>query len=629
AGTYTGLTVNAINLWMNPWSGLADAELHWGDDTLPAAVSLFGSELLRFPFTWQHVGLALFVGFALLALWQVARRDDALGLLVAATLLAVAFFVVPTRVHERYLFPALALAAPLALRRPSWGVLYGVLSASLFLNVYYVYTADWSFVRDRVLNPGADGAPMPRDPLLDATVLSPVGVYLLAAAAVAALGWVAWRSLRLGLAGEPRPGVAPPTPAVAMASEVPADAVRHADRADWVPRQAAPAASGPALSLPAWIDRLRPASAVSAARPRRLDRIDVLLIAALVAAALLFRLWRLDQPRGMHFDEVYHARSAVEWLANWQHGWRRDVYEWTHPMLAKYLIAGGIVLADPNRIVDRAPLDAPAPALAVAPRRSSVGHHQSVAFLTGGSEIVARDAASGDELARWHAGGAVAALAYDEEATRLLVGLASSGAVETYDLRAFLASTGPRAPPPRAAPIETELAAVRQIALAPAATVIAFADGDGISVHERATGAPLASAERSVGGLALVPDPEDARLAVTEPASGSVLLLDTGTLEPTDRGTLAVDAEVLGPLVARGEGDDRQLFALTGPLPETAGHPASRGGMAVIDADAEQVVDLVPLPGEARRVAWEPVANIVYVAGTTGDGPVLWAVDPH
>ena len=73
---------------------------------------------------------------------------------------------------------------------------------------------------------------------------------------------------------------------------------------------------------------------------RRLDRRDAGLLLLLVVFALVFRLWRLDVPRGDHFDEVYHARSATEWISNWQNGWQRDVYEWTHPMLAKYLIAG-------------------------------------------------------------------------------------------------------------------------------------------------------------------------------------------------------------------------------------------------------------------------------------------------
>ena len=69
------------------------------------------------PVSWQLVGAVLFGVAALIAYWQIARRDDPEGLLFGALVLAVAFFALPTRVHERYMFPALALAAPLVLRR--------------------------------------------------------------------------------------------------------------------------------------------------------------------------------------------------------------------------------------------------------------------------------------------------------------------------------------------------------------------------------------------------------------------------------------------------------------------------------------------------------------------------------
>ena len=36
-----------------------------------------------------------------------------------------------------------------------------------FANVYWVYTEDWSFVTDRVMNPGLGGQPMPQDAFLD------------------------------------------------------------------------------------------------------------------------------------------------------------------------------------------------------------------------------------------------------------------------------------------------------------------------------------------------------------------------------------------------------------------------------------------------------------------------------
>ena len=43
-----------------------------------------------------------------------ARRPDRLTLLLGLTILAIAFYVVPTRVHERYAYPAIALAVILA-----------------------------------------------------------------------------------------------------------------------------------------------------------------------------------------------------------------------------------------------------------------------------------------------------------------------------------------------------------------------------------------------------------------------------------------------------------------------------------------------------------------------------------
>ena len=53
------------------------------------------------------------------------------------------------------------------------------------------------------------------------------------------------------------------------------------------------------------------------------------------------RMFRLAEPYQMHFDEVYHARTATEFLQDWRYGIAHDIYEWTHPHLAKYAMAGG------------------------------------------------------------------------------------------------------------------------------------------------------------------------------------------------------------------------------------------------------------------------------------------------
>lgn len=610
ASTYTGLSVNAFNLWRNPWSGLGDT-LQWGNDTT-VGLAAAGISL-----SWQQVGSLLFAAVAVLALWQVARRDDLRGILLASLVLAIAFFVLPTRVHERYLFPALALAAPLLLSGRAWPWIYGGLSLSFFANIYWVYTEDWSFA-DGVTNPGLNGEPMLQDPLLTATLLTDWGIWVLSAMIVVVLGVVGWRALRLGMTHPTHEDqaayVAPVSPQRVMAQPRPG----REPRFGWL----AP----------------NPADAYLREPGRRLDRRDALILLGIVVFALVFRLWRLDVPRAHHFDEVYHARSAAEWLSAWQNDWDRDVYEWTHPMLAKYLIAGGIVVADPNKVVGSAELDAPSASLAVAPRRADAGWDRSVAFTTSGTTtIVAADAENGDLIARWDAGGPIAALAYDPEAPRLLVGRADTGSVESYDLAGLLASPDGRAPP--AGPvIESDLAAVSQVFVPQSDSDPLLLRGpDGIAVIERETDAVSASAEGAYGGIGLVQgvDEEPDSIVVTDPARGAVLFLDAVTLEvPLDADeeelVVEVDVALIGPLLVRGSGDDQQVFALTGALPATDEHSETNGGIAALDADEESLIGLVPLPGAGSQIGHQRVAGLVYVAGVAADGqPEAWVLEPH
>ncbi len=46
----------------------------------------------------------------------------------------------------------------------------------------------------------------------------------------------------------------------------------------------------------------------------RFDRLDVWILIVLFAATLGLRTFRLAEPLQMHFDEVYHARTATEFL---------------------------------------------------------------------------------------------------------------------------------------------------------------------------------------------------------------------------------------------------------------------------------------------------------------------------
>lgn len=107
-------------------------------------------------------GTALLVG-GLAAAMLALRRDRDLGALLAAgALLALAFYFLPTRVHERYLFPAMALLAPFAVLGRSRLAAYAALSLAFAAALVYALNT-------------ATGLGLP-EPLAEA-IVSPIGVW--------------------------------------------------------------------------------------------------------------------------------------------------------------------------------------------------------------------------------------------------------------------------------------------------------------------------------------------------------------------------------------------------------------------------------------------------------------------
>lgn len=100
---------------------------------------LVGYDVPDAPYT--GLGAALLVAGLALAMLPLRRRRDLPTLLAVGAYLVFAFYFLPTRVHERYLFPATAVLAPLAaVSLPIMGA-YVAMSAAFALSLLYALVA--------------------------------------------------------------------------------------------------------------------------------------------------------------------------------------------------------------------------------------------------------------------------------------------------------------------------------------------------------------------------------------------------------------------------------------------------------------------------------------------------------
>ena len=67
--------------------------------------------------------------------WRPTVRQALLG----GAFLAFTFFMLPMKMHERYLFPVFALLAPIAILERRWLAMYALLSLTFLLNLYSVF----------------------------------------------------------------------------------------------------------------------------------------------------------------------------------------------------------------------------------------------------------------------------------------------------------------------------------------------------------------------------------------------------------------------------------------------------------------------------------------------------------
>ena len=330
----------------------------------------------------------------------------------------------------------------------------------------------------------------------------------------------------------------------------------------------------------------------------RLDRLDLWFLAVLIVASLTLRTFRLAEPYQMHFDEVYHARTATEFLQDWRYGLSHDIYEWTHPHLAKYAMALGLVVWGEDDVSATSDLGVPVRAAVVEPRSDDEtapgGRAGERLHVATGSEIRTYDLRSRALISTIPAPG-VNALAIDPIGGQLVTGF-DDGRVADLDLSAI----GPDAAATGIAPV-----AIGQVT---GAVDLLYVTKDGATVMvgtaDHLDALDLASGT-AVGGIDL---------------PGLVDLADGGngaTLDRDDRRARGPGRRGIGPGRAARRGCRRHTrrSCAAPSRRSSSGNP----GTSETRADVEKAIADGKLPGIE-------IQDVARVAAATADGVTF--VDP-
>ena len=700
AGGYPYITVNAYNPWAlisRGGNGLAENG-QWLRDVAGATAAEVATLIAGVPALYVGTALLLIViaAVCLVVGWldrpSIVTIDEGSGgeriraivddrrlLLVALTVMAIAFFVVPTRVHERYLFPFAILGAILAATSVRWRVAYVLLSLANFANLYAVLLIpyfqnpgikDWLGMADAIRSPVgvATVAAIHFAAFVFAvTELRPAALRRLDREAIDAALWeadedaVAADATDGGWIGgdTSAPSGGPGTAGEAVAATTAAGGA-VAGRVVAAPPSAGPAiawdeASFAAERDPGWLPlpfglaRIRTLLPDRSRRLHgegggRLDRLDLWLLVVIVLVALVSRTFRLSEPYRMHFDEVYHARTATEFLQDWRYGMPHDIYEWTHPHIAKYAMAAGLIVAGDDRVTAQRSLGTTVRDVLVEPQWVDSSRPSPPSgdrfYVAGGDELRAYDLVTRGLITTWSVPGA-SALTLDPVGHRVLVGTDSGQvlALDTTVLDDARASGGYSAETPITsvdgpAPLADVKAPVTHLGLTTDASGMAVATSGGeVVLVDPSTGAETGRqrlggvSDLADGGLGdgLTADPT----AVTDPAAVSTALATITGGNAADyqaRLTAATSAGEAAVVLLGGFTDDQQqkdistaisdgrLTGLTvAPLPRIA--VADEGGVTFISPATGQIVDTVTLDGAAR--------GLTVVTGI--DQPTLYA----
>ena len=655
-GGYPYLTVNAYNAWALVPSDLGNSLAtsgQWVCDAINTDASRCGAGFVQIgALPAVTIGAALLLVVIATVLWTVWRRPERLTILVGLAVLALAFFAVPTRVHERYGFPFFALGAILLAISPRWRVAYVVLTVATFANMYVVLTTLYP-PSDPTLNPVRDWLG------IGDLIRSQLGVTVVAILHTGAAAW-AWVQLRSGAQQrlEVEASLAELSPPVAP------------ERA-WTPLQeprsapwSVPTPVAPVITLPTWSER-RPFDAVGVTgwigdrmrdapyradrsrtlmreRGGRLDRLDLWLLVVVILATFGLRVFRLAEPYQMQFDEVYHARTGTEFLQDWRYGLDHYIYEWTHPHLAKYAMAGGLVLWGRDAVDATSELGVTVRDAAIEHRRIDDVSRQRAGervHLVTADGIQTFDLRTRATVARIPLTGATT-LAVDSVGSRLIIGR-DDGTIDEVDLDAIgLGGVDGTPEPVRLGSVD---AAVTHLLVSDdGATIIAASSNGLVTSLDATTGQRHGSAELEAVDLSNAgsgPVLRADRAAIADPvalASTLVALIGGESIDYESRlASESPDATVI--LGSPGSGDKRKKVEaaiadgrLAGveivDLPRVA--VATKDGVTFLDPSTARESSATTIDGGAHGMTL--VTGIgdtkLYVTAGTDDTPVYEAI---
>lgn len=267
---------------------------------------------------WATIFVVLF--FCYLA-YLVYRRRDAEMYMYLMFLLPLGFFMLSTRMHERYLFPCLLFLAPLLPRRKHlWGF-YILLTITYYLNLWYIL---------RALN--SDYFLAAWEPFGIAVSIVNCAMFVAALAEGFRMTRIAPEPLPLPC-DEPLTDVDADQPAAVMATPAPVVAKSApTKRPDKREKPAAAPVEKPRAQAG------RPLWEIEAGAERyRITRYDLVFALLLVVIAGGLRFWNLGQPNELVFDEVYFVEQGKNYLRG------KDFMD-PHPPFAKLAIGASVAI---------------------------------------------------------------------------------------------------------------------------------------------------------------------------------------------------------------------------------------------------------------------------------------------